>query len=231
MSWLSGVPVGALYGLIFLASLVEGVLPVMPGDVAAALLAFLAARAGGQLVPTIIMVTAGSIAGSLVMWWLGRRFGADWMTHQLGRFGLLRAESQLEKAEHKIEDAYQQYGWVALFVSRFVPGLRAVVPAAAGALRVPFWEVTLIFTVASGIWYGTIAWLAFRVGEDWASVRESIEVVARDVGLGAAAVAAVLGLVGWRLWKKRRATVAAEKAAAAARGEQPVRPNRKTPTR
>ena len=207
MGWLSGVPLGALYMLIFSASLIEGLLPLMPGDVAAALLAFFVARAGGSLTPTIIAVTSGSMGGALVMWWIGRRFGAEWLAHQLRRMGLVKAESAVEAAERKVEAAYRRYGWVALFVSRFVPGLRAVVPAAAGALRIPLWEVIAIFTLASTIWYGGITWIAFKVGRDWETVRETLAGVGRDVGLGAIIAALGLAVVGWRLWTRRRASV------------------------
>jgi membrane protein DedA with SNARE-associated domain len=206
LGWLSGASVGSLYLLIFLASLIEGVVPIMPGDLAAALLAFYAARSGGQLAPTILAVTSGSVLGALVMWWIGRRFGAEWVAHRIGRLKIAGGEEKIEAAEHRVEDAYRQYGWVALFVSRFLPGIRAIVPAAAGALRIPFWEVTLIFSVASGLWYGAISWIAFRVGEDWALVREQMERLARDVGLGAVAAALVLAFFGWRLWKRRRAS-------------------------
>jgi membrane protein DedA with SNARE-associated domain len=211
LGWLGDVPLGALYALIFGASLVEGVLPLMPGDVAAALLAFFAARAGGNLTPTILAVTAGSVIGALVMWWLGGRYGADYLAKLLRKLGLTKAEHQVEEAEHRVEAAYKQYGWVALFVSRFLPGLRAVVPAAAGALRIPFWEVTIIFSLASGIWYGGISWIAFNVGRDWESVRDAVVRVGRDVGLGAIIAGLVLVLVGWRLVKRRRAAIAAAK--------------------
>ena len=200
--WLSGASLETIYLLIFLASFVEGILPLMPGDLAAALLAFFAARAGGHLAPTIVAVTVGSVLGGLVMWWIGRRFGAEWLAHRIGRMGFGKTELRLEAAELKVENAYKQYGWMALFVSRFLPGVRAVVPAAAGALRIPLWEVTAIFTIASGLWYGIISWIAFRVGEDWAAVRSTLEVVARDVGLGAVAVALVMVLVGWTLWRR-----------------------------
>ncbi len=205
LGWLSDASLGSLYSLIFLASLIEGVVPLMPGDLAAALLAFYAARSGGLLAPTIIAVTAGSVLGALIMWWIGRRLGADWVAHRIGKLKFSGGEEKLEAAEHRVEDAYRQYGWVALFVSRFLPGIRAIVPAAAGALRIPLWEVTLIFTVASGLWYGAISWIAFRVGEDWALVREQMERLARDVGLGAIAAALVLVFFGWRLWKRRKA--------------------------
>ena len=50
LGWLSDASTGSLYALIFLASLIEGVVPIMPGDLAAALLAFYAARSGLSLI-------------------------------------------------------------------------------------------------------------------------------------------------------------------------------------
>jgi membrane protein DedA with SNARE-associated domain len=210
MGWLSGVPLGALYALIFGAALLEGILPIMPGDAAAALVAFLAARAGGALAPTIFMVTCGSLSGALIMWWIGRWYGTEWIAHQIGRFSPGVAEQTVEQAERRVEDAYRRYGWIALFVSRFVPGVRAVVPAAAGALRIPLWEVMAIFSVASTLWYGGISWIAFRVGADWPSVRATIKVVARDVSVGAVIAGLVLVFVGWRLWRRRKRAKVAE---------------------
>ena len=144
------------------------------------------------------------------MWWAGRRFGAEWLARRIGRLGFTNTEERVEAAEQRVENAYRQYGWIALFVSRFLPGVRAVVPAAAGAIGLPLWEVTAIFSLASLIWYGGISWIAFHVGRDWESVRVTLEGVARDVGLGAIAAAAVLALLIWRLWRKRRRSRAGE---------------------
>lgn len=203
--WLASMPLAALYALVFAASFIEGIIPPVPGDVATAFLAFLAARAGGALVATMLCVVAGSVAGSAVVWWLGRKFGADWMARQLVRYHLTKDVEIAARAEQRIEAAYERYGLLALFVSRFVPGVRAMAPAAAGALRVPLMPTLAVFTVASFLWYGAITWLAFTVGNDWPTVREAIGRLSRDVGLGAIVAALVLILVLWRLWKRRRA--------------------------
>lgn len=202
--WLASVPLAGLYALVFLASFIEGIIPPVPGDVATAFLAFLAARAGGALLATILCVVVGSVAGSAVVWWLGRRYGADWMARRLVRFHLTKDVERAERAERRIEAAYKRYGLLSLFVSRFVPGVRAMAPAAAGALRVPLGRTLAVFTVASFVWYGAITWVAFTVGNDWPTVRGVIGRLSRDVGLGAIVVALVLVLIGWRLWKRHR---------------------------
>lgn len=203
LAWVSGIPLELVYLLILSTAVVEGVLPVVPGDVVAALLAFIAARSGGTFAVTAILVTIGSVCGSLLMWWLGRRFGAGWLAVHLERLGFRKTGGGMEAAEARVEAAYRRFGWSALFASRLVPGIRAVAPAAAGALRVPLWEVALLFTAASAIWYGLIVWVAFRVGTDWESVRTRLEVVVRGVGGVAAVGSILLGVAFWR-WRRRR---------------------------
>ncbi len=201
---LSGLGPEALYGLIFVASFAEGVLPPVPGDVAAAFLAFLSARAGGQWLPTTLAVTLGSVGGNSVVWWLGRRYGAHWLAHQMARFKLTSSEDSAERTERRIEEAYREYGWVALFLSRFIPGFRAMAPAAAGALRVPLWETMAILFVSAFAWYSAIVWIAFKVGSDWPSVKAALSRFAQGAGLGAFVLIVLLGGFAWWLYRRRR---------------------------
>ncbi len=203
LAWVAEIPLGVVYLLTFLTAVAEGLLPVVPGDVVAALLAFIAARSGGTLALTAALVTVGSVSGALGMWWLGRRYGAAWLAAQVDRLGFHRTGGGMEAAEARVEAAYRRFGWTALFASRLVPGIRAVAPAAAGALRIPFWEVAALFTAASAIWYGLIVWVAFQVGSDWASVRLRLEGILRDVGGVAALAFLALGLAFW-FWRRRR---------------------------
>lgn len=200
-----GLSTGATYALLTALAFVEGALPPIPGDATIAFLAFLSGRAGGLWLPTTIAITTGSVGGNSVTWWLGRRYGAEWLTHQLGRIGLAKKELEADRVEHRIEAAYRRYGWVALFISRFIPGVRAMTPIAAGAMRVPLWETLGIMYVSSFMWYGVLIWIAMKLGKDWEGVKAAMTQFAQGAGLGALVVAAVLGLVGWVLWRRRRA--------------------------
>ena len=202
--YFDGIPPVVLYALIFVASYLEGLLPIVPGDLATAFFAFLAARAGGLLPPTMLAVVTGSVGGALTLWYLGIRFGPTRLTHKIEAIGFHKTGEGMEAAEGKVEDAYRKYGWIALLVARLVPGVRAVVPAAAGVLRIPFWEVTAIFTAVSVVWYGTITWLSFRMGTDWAVVQATVTRVLREMGMGASIVALVLLVVGVVIWRRRR---------------------------
>jgi membrane protein DedA with SNARE-associated domain len=203
-AWVLGLSVLQLYWLVASVSFVEGIFPVLPGDVVVAFLSFLAARGGGSWIPATLWICGGTIAGNSVVWWLGRRYGAKWLAHQMRRFKVVRSEEAAEATEQRIEMAYAKHGWVALLVARFVPGVRAFAPAAAGALQVPFAQTFLVLFLSSLIWYGAIAWLAFRVGTDWESVKASIELFAREAGIVGLGLAVVLGLGAWWWWRRRR---------------------------
>lgn len=205
LTWIEGLGAGSLYALMTVLAFVEGAAPPIPGDVTIAFLAFLSARAGGLWLATTIAITTGSVGGNSVTWWIGRRFGAEWLTHQLGRIGLAKRELEAERAEHRIEEAYRRYGWIALFISRFIPGVRAMTPIAAGAMRVPLWETLGILYLSSFVWYGVLIWIAMKLGRDWEGVKAGMTQFAQGAGLGALAVGAIFAVVAWVLWRRRRA--------------------------
>ena len=197
IEYLSGVSPATLYALIGLVAFIEALFPPMPADVIVALTAFLAAQRGASLPLTILIIVGGMSLGSAIVYGLARRFGAEWMHKQLKRFGV-------DSAERKLEALYGKYGLGALFVGRFVPGLRMFVPPVAGMLRVPFIPAMALITAASLIWYGMIAGLAFRVGSDWEVFRFAIERLLARVGITAGAFLILAALIGWTVYRQRK---------------------------
>ena len=198
VDWVNSLDIGTLYVLLGVVAFVESIFPPAPADVVVAFGAFYAARRNAEFWPVVVAIVVGSVLGSLVVYAVARRFGADWMHARLRRFHMLNAEE-------KLEGLYAHYGLAALFVSRFVPGLRAVVSPMAGAMRVPVLRYTAVTALACTIWYGLIIWIAFRVGSDWETVKASLHVVGLRVGIIAAVAIAVLAVVGHRLWLRHRA--------------------------
>ncbi len=198
MDWVAALDLSALYALLALTAFIESIFPPAPADVVVALGAFLAARRGASYPMVVASIVSGSAIGAMVIYGAARRFGADWMHAQLRRLKLIGAEEKLERM-------YDHYGLAALFVSRFVPGLRAVVPPMAGALRVPWLRTVVVIAFASTLWYGIIIWISFRVGDDWEQVRATLHIVGRRVGLTAVVLIVALAYVGRRLWLRHRA--------------------------
>lgn len=196
--WVGRLDLGTLYGLLALVAFIESIFPPAPADVVVALGSFLAARRGADYSIVVASIVSGSSLGAMVIYLVARKYGADWMHRQLKKLKLVGAEE-------KVEAMYESYGLFALFASRFLPGVRAVVPPMAGALRVPWARTFIVIFIASAVWYGLIIWVSFRVGSDWEQVRATLHVIGRRAGYTAVVVVGGLAYVGWRMWQRHKA--------------------------
>jgi membrane protein DedA with SNARE-associated domain len=138
------------------------------------------------------LALAAVIGGDFIMFGLGRRFG-----NRLFRFrwlGKILTEDRLEKASV----IFVRYGGRALFVGRFLPGLRACVFFSAGALRVPAWKMLVYDGSAALISVPTLILLTYFGGGQI----DRFRALAFEVQLIAFGVAGVVGVAFW--WWKRR---------------------------
>jgi membrane protein DedA with SNARE-associated domain len=195
LDWLTALPPAVLYLVLAVVAAIENVFPPIPADTVVAFGAFLAARGHATLAGAFLATLGGNLAGAMGMYAVGRRFGAARLEQRLAGGGSAK----------RLEQFYGRYGALALFVSRFLPGVRAIVPPFAGALRLPAWRVFLILGSASGIWYGVITALAYRVGANWATLQAKMQQWQHGLLLGAT-VLAVAGIVAWLFMRRRRAS-------------------------
>ena len=196
LDWLTGLPPAALYAALAVVAAAENVFPPLPADTVVAFGAFLAAQGRATLIGAFLATWVGNVSGAVLVYALGRRFGAQYARRWMSRFGAGASQGRLEAM-------YAQRGILALFLSRFIPGLRALVPPFAGALHVPPVRATLAIAIASGIWYGIVTVIAYRVGSNWPALQARL----RGAGLTAALIAGliVVLVVAWYVLKRRQA--------------------------
>ena len=192
LAWLAELPTWALYSSLAVIAAAENVFPPLPADTVVGVGSFLAAQGSGSLIMAATSVWAGNLLGALGMYFVGRRYGSAAL---MKRFGGADAEARIARM-------YKSYGIWALFVSRFLPGVRAVVPPFAGALRLPLRQVIPAMATASAIWYGAIAWLGFRFGQNLDELKKLIGAATRTSGLIAVAIVVLAGGFIW--WRRRR---------------------------
>ena len=198
VDWLTSLPIGALYVAIAIIAAIENFFPPVPADTIVALGAFLAARGQGTALGSLAATWLGNVGGAMVMYGLGRRYGADRLERRLlGERG--------SAAEARIATLYGRYGIVALCLSRFLPGVRAVVPPVAGALRIPAWRAFGAIGLASAVWYGLITYAGFYLGSDWETVLATLREYGKIAGIAAAVLLAIGILVWWVRSRKARA--------------------------
>lgn len=192
LAWLAELPTWALYSSLALIAAAENIFPPIPADTVVGVGSFLAARGSGSLIVAATSIWAGNLLGALGMYFVGRRYGSGALMARLGG----------ADAEARVARLYSSYGVWALFVSRFLPGVRAIVPPFAGALKVPLRQVIPAMAAASAIWYGAIAWLGFRFGQNLDELQQLIGTATRTSGLVAVAIVVIVGGIIW--WRRRR---------------------------
>jgi membrane protein DedA with SNARE-associated domain len=197
LAWLASLPPALLYAILGLVAAIENFVPPIPADVIVAFGSFLAARQDRSPIPTVIAVVVGNVGGAIAMFALGRRFGADWIRRRLRVMG--------EGSEHRVRNWYDRFGLPALFLSRFLPAVRAVVPPLAGAIRVPPTGAIAAIAAASTIWYTTVALLSYRVGTEWDQIADAITRYQKLAAVAAGALVVLGAAAWWLLRQKRRA--------------------------
>lgn len=191
--WLGALPLGSLYIAIAALSAFENFFPPFPSDAVIAFGSFLADRAHGSAVTVFLLGWLGNVAGAGVTYFLGRRFGSKAFLRRIEKYAGPDAEDRIRKLHKK-------YGFMGLFVSRFLPGVRAIVPPFAGAMKLPALKVMLSVASASGVWFALITFLAFRAGDNWDLVQHYLVRSGKVAGAIAVGIV-VLALTIW-LWKR-----------------------------
>lgn len=195
LHWLAALPPAALYLVLAVAAALENFFPPLPADTVVVFGSFLAARGQGTILGAFLSTWGGNVSGAMAVFWLGQRFGATSLRTRLRRFGGPDAVDRLLRL-------YGRFGVAALFLSRFLPGVRALVPPFAGAVRMPAPAAFAIIATASGLWYGAVTVLAYRVGANWDELRSRVGHLSRGTAVVALALAALLVLV-WLLRRRR----------------------------
>jgi membrane protein DedA with SNARE-associated domain/uncharacterized tellurite resistance protein B-like protein len=147
----------------------------------------------------VFLVTwTANLIGAAGVYLAARRFGHRLFATGTGR--RLLAPRSLAV----IEREYLRFGMVGIFFSRFLPGIRAVVPPFAGLVRLGPIRTFVPMAIASMIWYGGITLLGSLLGAQWQRIVGILEGVNRTLGI-VAAVLVVAGAAGYWLGRRRRA--------------------------
>jgi membrane protein DedA with SNARE-associated domain len=196
--WLGDLPIATLYIAMGVISAIENIFPPFPADIVVAFGSFLAARGKASPYSTFLVSWSGNLAGASLMYYVGRRYGSGAFMSKLERWGGANAEERLRTL-------YARYGMPALFVSRFLPGVRALVPPFAGAMKLPPLAVGAAIALASGVWFAFITWIAYQAGEDWDVLYARIVHSSKIAAIAGFVVVAIVAALFYTRHRKRKA--------------------------
>ena len=154
---------------VFLLILVENLFPPIPSEVILTFGGVMTVCTDMTPVGVILFSTAGSLAGAVILYSVGR-FLPDEVFRKLlcGQIGHL--------LHVRLEDVDLAKGWFrergrsAVFLCRLIPIVRSLISIPAGIARMPFVPF-LVFTAAGSILWNTVLVYAGRIaGDSWENV-------------------------------------------------------------
>ena len=181
------------YAGLALLMLAETVFPPIPSEAVLPLAGYLVEQGDFGFVSVVVTATAGSVAGSVLLYEAARHGGRPFVNRFL-RVGHLDPE-RLAQAEQWFA---RRGPWVVLF-GRFVPGVRSLVALPAGLLRMPRWEYLLFTVVGSAVWNTALVGAGYALGTQW----ERVEDLVGPVGKPLLVVLVLVG-AGVLLWRGLR---------------------------
>ncbi len=170
--------------------------PPVPSDAAVGLGAFLSHRGVTTPILVFLVTWISHLVGACLVYLAARRHGHRLFASGTGR--RLLAPRSLAV----IEREYLRFGIAGIFISRFLPGIRAVVPPFAGLVRLGAVRTFVPMAVASAIWYGGITLLGSLIGANWERILGILEGVNRTMGI--VTVLILAAAAAW-YWAGRRA--------------------------
>lgn len=192
--WVAGViDAAGLVGVALLVAL-ESVVPPIPSEIVLALAGFLAGEGRFNVVVVGLAATAGSLAGALVLYWIGAVVGEDRLKRWLDRLPLVDLDD-LERADRWFE----RYGNWAVFFGRMMPVVRSLVSVPAGVNRMPLVRFVTLTTLGSGVWNALFVGGGYALGSRW----QQVERYSTWFDYGILAVFAVM-IALWVVKKVRR---------------------------
>jgi len=187
-----------LYTALFVAAYLENILPPVPGDTVVVFAAWLVGRTTHDFGAVFLATTAGSQAGFMTYYALGRLIAPDYFERR--NFRLLPAESFVRARRW-----FERWGYWVVLVNRFLSGVRSVISIVCGMYRMSWLRVLVLSSAGAAVWNGMLIGAGFLLGSNWKAIEGILQKY--NQALLAAAGLAALGL--W-LRARRRARVAGD---------------------
>lgn len=185
------------YWTVFLGVLLENAGLPVPGETALLFAGFLAYQGQIDLKLAIATAIAGATIGDSLGYVIGRAGGTALVRKYRGR--LLLSTRRFDRAQA----IFMRHGQWAVFVARFITGLRVIAGPLAGAFLMPYRRFLVFNFAGAVVWAITIGWAGFAFGSSW----ERLVHLFRRIDILTLAVILAVAAVGLVYFPKRRRPV------------------------
>jgi membrane protein DedA with SNARE-associated domain len=180
------------YTGVFVAMGLESACIPLPSEVIMPFAGFVVWKGELTLIGVTLAGTAGSLAGSLVAYFVGGYGGLPFL-ERYGKYVLIR-KSELDRAH----TWFGRYGETTVFVSRLLPIVRTFISLPAGVARMDVKKFSLYTVLGSLPWCFGLAYVGVLLGPHWSD----LEALFRYLDI--VVIAGIIGLVGYLIYHRKR---------------------------
>jgi len=170
---------------------------------------------GGPVVELVLVVLVSSLAnltGSLIAFWLTRRYGERVVLSRAGRrLGLSRGHLRLANR------FFDRFGLWAVFVGRLLPIVRTYISFPAGLSRIGYLRFTLATLAGAIPWNFALAYAGYNLGQHYETVAATLGPFAIPIAIAVVILLAVLWWFGRKAGEDEEAAIQEEERAKGAR--------------
>ncbi len=155
------------YAGAFILMALESMIAPVPSEAVMPFVGFLVTDGKWNLWLAVLSTSLGSLAGSLLSYWMGY-YGGKPLVLKVGKYLLLNRHD-LEWTERYFN---QRQGLLTVFAARFIPVVRHFISIAAGMGKMPMVPFMLVTVVGATLWNGFLIYLGMRLREHWTVVQK-----------------------------------------------------------
>ena len=195
LNWVVGLVETLGYPGLAIVVALENVFPPIPSEAVLPLAGYLVSQGRMTLWGAVLASTIGSVAGALVLYWLGYAWGERRVRALVKAHGrwLTIDEDDLDRSK----EWFEHHGRMAVFIARLAPLTRSLISIPAGVEKMPLGPFLVYTTLGSGIWNAVLIGAGMLLGANWQLVERYQSILGMAVvGL---LVLAVVWFVGRRL--------------------------------
>jgi len=181
----------ATYGLIAIFVTMAGESAGLPisSEIVVPLGGALASQGKLNFVLVVAVSSVANLVGSLIAFYLTRRFGERVVLSRSGRWlGLSRGHLRLA---HRF---FGKFGLWAVFVGRLLPIVRTYISFPAGLSKIGYLRFTLATMAGAIPWNFALAYAGYRLGQHYETVAATLGPFAIPIAIG---VVILLGVAWW----------------------------------
>ncbi|KZE36922.1 alkaline phosphatase [Bhargavaea cecembensis] len=201
-NWITDIMEQFGYVGVFVLIMVENVFPPIPSEVILTFGGFMTTASSLTKIGVIAAATAGSVAGAIILYYIGRLLDVERLEKIVDRWG--RVLRLTREDIHKADAWFDKYGPWTVFFCRLVPLIRSLISLPAGMSNMNIWLFLLLTTLGSLIWNTVLVSLGAAVGDNWEIIVHYMDIYS-NIAYAIIAVLGIAAIIWYINFRRKRA--------------------------